>query len=132
MIKSKLNTAYKNGRPFYTAKQPGVYLIYKNGSLVYVGYSSYNVYKTLYRHFQRWNDPTQVRITYNPNDQNIKVRVIYTTALRAKKLEKALILKYQPKNNPDKYENYILDKNSEKELTRAEDEFTVINEDLPF
>lgn len=86
----------------------------------------------MYRHFQRWNDPTQIRITYNPNDQNIKVRVIYTTALRAKKLEKALILKYRPTNNPDKYESYILDKSSEKELTRAEDEFTVINDDLPF
>ena len=52
--------------------------------------------------------------------------------MRAKKLEKALILQYQPKDNPDKYESYILDKSSEKELTRAEDEFTVINDDLPF
>jgi hypothetical protein len=132
MIKSKLNPPYKNGKPFYTAKQPGVYLIYKNSKLVYVGFSSYNVYKTMYRHFQRWNDPTQVRVIYNPNDPGIKVRVIYTTAARSKKLEKALILKYAPKDNPEKYNSYVLDKKSEKVLNDAENEFTAINDDLPF
>jgi hypothetical protein len=132
MIKSKLNPPYKNGKPFYTAKQPGVYLIYNDTQLVYVGYSSYNIYKTMYRHFQRWNDPTQVRVTYNPNNPSIKVRVIYTTAARSKKLEKAIILKYQPKDNPEKYNNYILDKKSEKVLIEAENEFTAINTDLPF
>jgi len=132
MIKSKLNPPYKNGKPFYTAKQPGVYLIYKNSQLVYVGFSSYNVYKTMYRHFQRWNDPTQVRVIYNPNDPGIKVRVIYTTAARSKKLEKALILKYAPKDNPEKYNSYVLDKKSEKVLNDAENEFTAINDDLPF
>ena len=132
MIKSKLNAPYKNARPFYTAERPGVYLIYKNGSLVYVGYSSYNVYKTLYRHFQSWNDPTQVRITYSKDDPNIKVRVIYTTAARSRKLEKALILKYAPKDNPDKYQNYVLDKKSAEVLEDTENEFTVINDDLPF
>ncbi len=132
MIKSKLNPPYKNGKPFYTAKQPGVYLIYKNSQLVYVGYSSYNLYKTMYRHFQRWNDPTQVRVIYNPNDPGIKVRVIYTTAARSKKLEKALILKYAPKDNPEKYKNYVLDKKSEKVLDDAENEFIAINDDLPF
>ena len=132
MIKSKLNPPYKNGKPFYTAKQPGVYLIYNNNKLVYVGFSSYNLYKTMYRHFQRWNDPTQVRVTYNPNNPNLKVRVIYTTAARAKKLEKAIILQYQPKDNPEKYNNYVLDKQSEKTLIEAENEFTAINGDLPF
>jgi len=132
MIKSKLNPPYKNGKPFYTAKQPGTYLIYKNSKLVYVGFSSYNVYKTMYRHFQRWNDPTQVRVIYNPNDPGIKVRVIYTTAARSKKLEKALILKYAPKDNPEKYNSYVLDKKSEKVLNDAENEFTAINDDLPF
>jgi succinyl-CoA synthetase beta subunit len=86
----------------------------------------------MYRHFQRWNDPKQVRVTYSPDNTNIKVRVIYTTAIRAKKLEKALILKYQPKDNPEKYENFVLDKKSEKVLIEAENEFTAITEDLPF
>lgn len=132
MIKSKLNSPYKNGKPFYTAKTPGVYLIYKNSQLVYVGFSSYNVYKTLYRHFQYWNDPTQVRVTYSAKDPNIKVRVIYTTALRAKKLEKAIILKYKPKDNPDKYESYSLNHQDKKIIKQAENEFTAINTDLPF
>lgn len=86
----------------------------------------------MYRHFQRWNDPTQVRVIYNPNDPGIKVRVIYTTAARSKKLEKALILKYQPKDNPEKYNSYVLDKKSEKVLNEAENEFTAFNGDLPF
>ncbi len=86
----------------------------------------------MYRHFQRWNDPTQVRVIYNPNDPGIKVRVIYTTAARSKKLEKALILKYAPKDNPEKYNSYVLDKKSEKVLNDAENEFTAINDDLPF
>jgi hypothetical protein len=100
--------------------------------LVYVVFSSYNFYKTIYRHFQRWNDSTQVRVIYNPNDPGIKVRVIYTTAARSKKLEKALILKYQPKDNPEKYNSYILDKKSEKVLNDAEHEFVALNDDLPF
>ena len=132
MIKSRKHPAYKNGKPYFTAKRPGVYLIYQNNELVYVGHSSYDLYKTMYRHFQRWNDPKQARVTYSPENTNIKVRVIYTTAIRAKKLEKALILKYQPKDNPEKYENFVLDKKSEKVLIEAENEFTAITEDLPF
>ena len=133
MIKSRQNKPYQNGKPYYTAQKPGTYLIYRNGLLVYVGYSSYNVYKTLYRHFQNWNDPQQVRIVYDKNDPNIKVRVIYTTAARARKLEKAIIIKYQPKDNPDKYENYLdLNKQETKIIEEAESEFISNNEDLPF
>jgi len=133
VIKSKLNSPYIDGKPFFTAKQPGTYLIYKNKKLVYVGYSSYNVYKTLYRHFQSWNDPQQIRITYSKTDPNIKVRVIYTTAIRARKLEKALIIKYKPKHNPDKYESYLtLNKQENKIIDEAENEFTALNTDLPF
>jgi excinuclease UvrABC nuclease subunit len=133
MIKSKLNYPYVNGRAFYTAKQPGVYLIYKNQKLVYVGFSSYNVYKTLYRHFQQWNDPMQIRVVYSKNDSSIKVRVIYTTAIRARKLEKALIIKYRPKDNPDKLDSYLNNNKQEKQIiSDAENEFTSNNDDLPF
>lgn len=133
MIKSRQNSPYLNGKPYYTAQRPGTYLIYRAGRLVYVGFSSYNVYKTLYRHFQNWNDPQQVRIVYDKNDPDIKVRVIYTTAARARKLEKAIIIKYQPKNNPDKYENYLdLNRQESKVIAEAENEFTANNDDLPF
>jgi hypothetical protein len=133
VIKSRQNSPYLNGKPYYTAQRPGTYLIYRAGRLVYVGFSSYNVYKTLYRHFQNWNDPQQVRIVYDKNDPNIKVRVIYTTAARARKLEKAIIIKYQPKDNPDKYENYLdLNRQESKVIAEAENEFTSNNDDLPF
>jgi TATA-box binding protein (TBP) (component of TFIID and TFIIIB) len=133
VIKSRQNSPYINGKPYYTAQRPGTYLIYRSGRLVYVGFSSYNVYKTLYRHFQSWNDPQQVRIVYDKNDPNIKVRVIYTTAARARKLEKAIIIKYQPKDNPDKYENYLdLNRKESKVIEEAENEFTANNDDLPF
>lgn len=133
MIKSRQNSPYINGKPYYTAQRPGTYLIYRSGRLVYVGFSSYNVYKTLYRHFQSWQDPQQVRIVYDKNDPNIKVRIIYTTAARARKLEKAIIIKYQPKDNPDKYENYLdLNRQESKVIEQAENEFTANNDDLPF
>jgi len=43
----------------------GVYIIKEKGSakLLYIGYSGYNLYKTVTRHFQRWKDNTQVRTT---------------------------------------------------------------------
>jgi hypothetical protein len=133
VIKSRQNKPYQNGKPYYTAQQPGTYLIYRNGLLVYAGYSSYNVYKTLYRHFQTWNDPIQDRVTYDKNDAGIRVRVIYTTAARARKLEKAIIIKYQPKDNPDKYESYLdLNKQESKIIEETENEFISNNEDLPF
>ena len=132
MLKSALNSPYKNGRPFYTAKKSGVYLIFRNSTLRYVGYSGYNVYKTLYRHFQSWNDPTQIRSVYSPTDQQIKVRVIYCNNSKAKKLESALIIKYQPIDNPDKLSNLIIDKNEKKVLIELYDEFVTFNGDLPF
>jgi hypothetical protein len=132
MLKSALNSPYKNGRPFYTAKKSGVYLIFRNATLRYVGYSGYNVYKTLYRHFQSWNDPNQIRSVYSPTDQQIKVRVIYCNNSKAKKLENALIIKYQPIDNPDKLSNLIIDKNEKKVLIELDDEFVTFNGDLPF
>jgi hypothetical protein len=88
--------------------QKGVYILKKGNEIKYIGYSGSNLYKTLTRHFQSWEDRTQVRVTYNKNE-NIKARIVYTsTAAQAAKLEKALILKYKPTDNPNKYEQYSL------------------------
>lgn len=89
----------------YTAGKSGVYLIYKNGSLVYVGMSKTNVYRTMYRHFQKWDDPSQVRVTYNPRSTRnaFSCRVVLCTPLQAENLEKVLIRKHKPKDNPNKY-----------------------------
>lgn len=82
----------------------GVYLIYEDRKLVYIGHSTTNMYKTLLRHFQRWDDPAQIRITY-PQTKTYRVSIVYTTAQQAPRLEFALIKRYQPRDNPDKYEN---------------------------
>jgi len=104
-IKNKLNSRLGL---LQSKKQKGVYILKKNNEIVYVGYSGSNLYKTLTRHFQSWEDRKQTRITYSKSE-NIKARVILTTtAQQAAKLEKALILKYKPTDNPNKYEQYIL------------------------
>ena len=101
--KTRLHPPYKNGKPFFKKRnKPGVYLIYNyQGELLYVGYSGYDLYKTMYRHFQNWNDKKQIRVTYNPD--NVQVRVIYTNSPKqANDLETALIIKKMPKDNPMK------------------------------
>ena len=99
MIKSKWNIPYKkNGETFYgnsIMKKSGVYVIKKNNKVVYVGEShTNNLYRTLYRHFQRWNDKVpQKRVTFK-NDRSsgkIKIRVIITTKSQAVRLQKYLI-----------------------------------------
>jgi hypothetical protein len=92
----------------------------------------------MYRHFQSWNDKRQIRVTYY-NLKDIKVRVIYTnTPQQASKLEKALIIKLKPTDNPTQYWlNYDTDKSEDKiynnfmELNST-DIITLKDTDLPF
>ena len=78
-------------------KQSGVYFIKDTaGKIVYVGYSSTQLYKTIYRHFQEWNDKKQKRYIY---PRTYKVRIIFTTPARAALLEKYLINKFMPQDN---------------------------------
>lgn len=102
--------------------KPGVYLIYKGDKVVYVGYSGTNLYKTMYRHFQKWNDRTgQKRVIYS-DLKNITVRVIYTNSgAMAYKLEKALIVKYKPLDN-DQLIDFDADK--VKQTVKVYDELT--------
>lgn len=96
----------------------GVYLIKENQKLVYVGESGYNLYKTLYRHFQTWNHSWQQVISYKDklNKNKYTVRLIFCTAKQATSLEKALIIKHKPRDNDQKYENYQLDFYDKKTL----------------
>ena len=84
----------------------GVYLIYNGSQLRYIGMSGSNLYKTITRHFQSWTDH-QERVTY-PQSTNYKVRIVTCTPAQAAKLERALIVKHKPVDNPNKYEQYIL------------------------
>lgn len=108
----------------------GVYLIKDaKGEIVYVGHSKSNLYKTLYRHFQSWDDPTQVRVTYPK--QGYTVRVVLTSVARSKWLETALIDKLQPKDNPHKFQVELV--HPEKRMLQEYEtcEFTPLNE-VPF
>ena len=89
----------------YTANRTGVYVIKENGTIVYVGFSGYNLYKTMYRHFQSWHHKTQEVVSYKSRmgSKNYTVRVIYCTAKQAAALEKALIKKHRPRDNEMKY-----------------------------
>ena len=129
---SRAKAAYKDNRPtFKKRKRPGVYLIYVNGTLRYVGYSSYDVYKTMYRHFQSWADSRQTRIIY-PRHPEVKIRVIYTnTPKQAATLERALRIKYQPTDNPQQLINVEPTKAEEKIYEKFEDIRTYAG-DVPF
>lgn len=107
--KSKFKHVYrsqgKTNLSDYIGKK-GVYLIKHKGKIVYIGQSGSNLYKTITRHFQSWNDRSQIRITY-PQSKAYTIRVVLTrTAKQAAKLERALILKLKPKDNPQKLTLY--------------------------
>lgn len=81
--------------------QAGTYLIKKSGSnkILYVGYSETQLYKTIYRHFQAWNDQAQERTTYDKEGYSVKI--FFTTPAKAAKLEQYFIKKYEPQDNKD-------------------------------
>lgn len=111
----------------------GVYLIKENGKLVYVGYSGTDLYKTMYRHFQEWNDRTQqIRITYynKLKTNNYTVRIIYCTPKQAARLEGALILKHQPRDNTNTYLGFELD-NADHQIL-DDYKFAIVEQEAPF
>ena len=94
---------------FTTAQnKSGVYIIKENGNIVYIGMSGKNIYRTLYRHFQAWSHSYQRVVTYQSqlkfNDYS--VRLILCTPSQAARLEKYLIIKNQPRDNAEKYDNH--------------------------
>lgn len=119
IIKSRLLPVYKvpgKTNIGFANNKSGTYLIYEGKELVYVGYSSYNLYKTCLRHFQRWSATNAFMnllgyttgVTYYNKDVMLyKVRFIFCSSYRAEKLEKSLIIKYQPRDNTEKYSTYI-------------------------
>lgn len=120
----------------YKKAQSGVYLIKSERSdkIVYIGFSNGTLYKTIYRHFQTWNDRSRQRVErFTYNKTGYKVRVIFTTPGRAAILEKYLIQKIQPRDNDNKYQSYL----SQLQEERAEEilndcPFCNTNDDLPF
>lgn len=115
-----------------TNKKPGVYKIYENGKLVYIGMSKNNLYRTMYRHFQEWNHRGQPVVTYAGKNKKYSVQVTLCTPGRAAKAEHALIVKYKPRDNPNKYRNYKLNFNDQEIINEFEGVKMLKDEEVPF
>lgn len=98
------NIAWAKGRS-------GVYKIFRNKKLVYIGHSTYDLYKTVTRHFQKW-DKKQYRVTYYKEKYSQKFQVQFglCDAKWAVRLERALIKKNKPKDNEDMMQEQKIDK----------------------
>lgn len=137
VVQKALSPYLENGKTRFSIRNvPGVYLIYKNKELVYIGFSASDVYKALYRHLQSWKDKHQQRITFK-SEKGITVRMVYTTSgAKARQLEGALIIKHKPPLNINKYDGFITDEKEKqllKEFESAPKEGIYIFEgDLPF
>ncbi len=116
----------------------GVYLIRSKRSkkVVYVGHSKSSIYKTLYRHFQDWDDPTQYRATYPK--RYYEVALIPTKKDRVEKLERFLVSKLEPKDAKVTYDDYSPKKKTREKLkedlegARAEDILPGTDKNAPF
>jgi predicted GIY-YIG superfamily endonuclease len=112
MKRTKFFKPYNDKKTVCTLKSSGagVYIIKQENKIVYIGYSSTDVKKTMYRHFQKWTDLRSTfgrasqpydRITYHNrfNNDEYKCKVIFCTPKQAELLEQALILKLKPRDN---------------------------------
>ncbi len=92
----------------------GVYLIRKNGKVVYIGKSHTDVKKTLYRHFQTWTDlrsfygrkaSPYARVTYKDTPGEYSCRVLFcSNPGKVDLLEQVLIKNLRPADNSLKLE----------------------------
>ena len=100
---------------FPTAQnRSGVYLIKENGKIVYIGKSGNNLYRTLYRHFERWTAKYYV-VTYKEEmwRNNYTVRIVFCTSNQADRLEKYLIKRHDPRDNSDMHKDFEIDHKTE-------------------
>ena len=110
-----------------SAGKSGIYFIFSPiGALVYIGYSGYNLYKTITRHFQSWDDPKQYRAEYSKN-RGYLISIIYCTPARAAKIEPLLIAKYKPRDGKLKLSFY-----SNEEQKKAWERLKMDELPLPF
>lgn len=116
-------------------EKSGVYIIKEDNKIVYIGQSGSNIYRTILRHFQSWNDKTQKRVTYfgKESRHKYKVRVVLVPPKKASQLEADLIAKYKPRDNPEKLQ-YILDLKKERnnKTYKVTDDFLKEKDYVPF
>lgn len=123
----------KAGKPVFShavfSKMAGVYLIKKGAAVVYVGHSRYNLYKTLYRHFQTWNHSQEPVVTYAGRMKDIKVRIFVTSHTAVQKWEKYFINKYKDLDNITRPKYYKEDKDAEPFFKEA---YANADQEAPF
>ncbi len=116
---------YKSIQPNKTnirhlSKKKGVYNIYFRNSKnpIYVGYSNSDLYKTILRHFEIWEHPTQYVLSFKDENKNL-MNYYLTYSLNESKAinkerEEKRIFKYKPtKNKNQKYKT----KNTSNDIT---------------
>lgn len=110
-----------------TQQKSGVYIIKESGKIVYIGFSRTNLYRTMYRHFQKWNHAGQDVVTYHSKltRHAYTCRVVLCTPTQAQRLERALILKYNPRDNREKYKYYKQGPADTKIVQQYENEFAI-------
>jgi hypothetical protein len=130
-----VNPYLKNGRTAFpeTTGKAGVYVVRDGKNVIrYVGYSGTNLYKTMYRHFQSWQDRSQVRVTYPKT--GFQVKVFVCTPKQAAALEEVLRRKLKPRDNPQPlpFDWKATAYHVQTEMTAEQIAFSDIDEFLPF
>ena len=113
----------------------GVYIIKEDGVIVYIGKSNYNLYRTLYRHFQYWNDKRLSRTTYIDYISSKEYSCAYILTpdiLTTDDLEKKLIFQEQPRDNKEKYEKYNNEKLMSDQFLESVEESEEKITEIPF
>lgn len=117
----------------------GVYFIKDpNNEIIYVGSSTSQLKKTIYRHFQTWTDRQRSnnrmfdRVTYPKT--GYKIKYILCSPADALRAEKYFIQKLHPRDNPIKYYGLTFTEKKENEAVsnKITDSDTVNYKDLPF
>lgn len=115
-VYKELPKANKSGKTniTFSRNKSGVYIIKEDDEIVYVGLSYSDLYNTIMRHFQTWNDPQSKRVTYKNklNRHDYKVRIILADERRIPLLEAGLQEKYLPRDN----KSFTFDQFSEKQI----------------
>ena len=112
----------------------------ETNKILYIGFSQTQLHKTIYRHFQVWNDKALQKAGKERkvfNKRNHKVKIIFCSPTKAAKFEKILIQRYKPKYNELQYDlDYELNKNKPAYIEAQEDLKDIVRaqpgEDIPF
>lgn len=91
---------------YVTKSQCGVYIIRskRTKEILYVGHSSKQLYKTLYRHFQDWESSTQYRATYYQHSAYEIMIILTGSCDTAYMTEQYYIHKVKPRDGVRKLE----------------------------